>query len=310
MINALSKRLPPDKSKLFHHCVAKLLYVALRCRLDILLAISFLCTRVTVSTEEDWCKLKRLIRYLHGTVDRKLTIGAHDLSIMDVFVDASYAVHPNMRSHTGGCIFFGRGALMSKSVKQSLNTTSSTVSELVGCSDYIPSAMYANLFLKAQGYEISMSNLHQDNQSTIQLLKNGRASCSKKTRHIDIRYFFMKDKVDKKEFTVKYCPTEQMVADFYTKPTQGSLFKLLSSVIMGEITLEEFRNVSSAKERVKNCEQSALDNKNTRANTQLPKNDCSNTQLPENGCENNVTQRERHEQKVPTYAEVTQKDTK
>ena len=118
-------------------------------------------------------------------------------------MDASYAVHPNMRSHTGGCIFFGRGAIMSKSTKQTLNTTSSTIAELVGCSDYIPSAIYANLFLKAQGYCIEQANVHQDNQSTIKLLTNGRTSCSKRSRHIDIRYFFMKDMVDKKEFDVK-----------------------------------------------------------------------------------------------------------
>ena len=118
--------------------------------------------------EEDWLKLNRLIGYLHGTIDRALTIGVDSLSVMGIFVDASYVAHPNMRGHTRGCICFAREAIMSsKSVKQSLNTTSFTQSKLVDCSDYIPSAMYANKFLQAQGYRIDMSNVHQDNQSTI-----------------------------------------------------------------------------------------------------------------------------------------------
>ena len=127
---------------------------------------------------------------MFGSIDREFRIGADDITWMDVFIDAAYAVHPDMKSHTGGCISFGRGAIMSKAVKQQLNTTSSTQSELVGSSDFIPSAIYANLFLQAQGYTMQTSTLHQDNQSTIKLLNHGRASCGKKSRHIDIRYFF------------------------------------------------------------------------------------------------------------------------
>ena len=65
---------------------------------------------------------------------------------MNVFVDASYAIHDNMRRHTDECIIFCRVALISKSIKQHLDTTKSCVAELVGTSDYIPSAIYAILF--------------------------------------------------------------------------------------------------------------------------------------------------------------------
>ena len=67
-VDTMSKQLDPERSKIFHHCVAKLLYVSKRCRLDILFTISFLCTRITRSTDEDWMKLKRLIRNLHGSI--------------------------------------------------------------------------------------------------------------------------------------------------------------------------------------------------------------------------------------------------
>ena len=92
------------------------------------------------------------------------------------------------------------------------------------------------------------------------MLVNERASYSKRSRQIDIRYFFKKDKVDKKEFHVKYCSTKQMIADFYTKPVKGILFRRLSSVIMCEITRDELPQLVNAKERVgnSNCEQNAF----------------------------------------------------
>ena len=93
---------------------------------------------------------------------------------MNTYVDASYATHSDMKSHTGGCIVFSRGAVLSKSIKQKLNTKSSTEAELVGTSDYLPSAIYARLFLSEQGYKIKPTVLHQDNESAIKLEQNGR----------------------------------------------------------------------------------------------------------------------------------------
>ena len=89
------------------------------------------------------------------------------------------------------------------------------------------------MFLSAQGYEITDNVLYQDNQSTILMLKNGRNSCTGNSRHVHIRYFFVKDRVEKGEVKVEYCPTLQMVADYFTKPLQGSLFNKLRDVIMG-----------------------------------------------------------------------------
>ena len=69
--------------------------------------------------------------------------------------------------------------------------------------------------------------------SSILLERNSRSSSGKQTRHISIRYFFVADRIKKGELCVAYCPTEEMVADFYTKPLQGRLFRKLRNVIMG-----------------------------------------------------------------------------
>ena len=179
--------LQSTKKDLFHSIVAKLLYVSLRGRPDIELAVAYLCTRVSCCTERDWKKLKRVLEYLNGTLNEYLELGTTDLNQMAIWVDASYAVHEDMKSHTGGVISFGRGALSSKSSKQKLNTKSSTEAELVGTSDYLPTAIWIKKFLQAQGYSTNNCTLYQDNMSAMKIEANGRRSSGQQSRHIDIR---------------------------------------------------------------------------------------------------------------------------
>ena len=103
------KKLNAVKAKAFHNIVAKALYVMKRARPDISVAIAFLTTRVRSPDEQDWKKLSHLMQYLRGTKDLPLILGADGAGIVKWFVDASFAVHPNMRSHTGGALTLGRG---------------------------------------------------------------------------------------------------------------------------------------------------------------------------------------------------------
>ena len=91
-----------------HHIVAKLLYVCKRARVDIDLGVSFMCTRVSCSTLEDWEKLRRLLNYLYDTIDMPRIIGAKGMDIMCTYVDASYGVHDDMKGHTCGLMTLGR----------------------------------------------------------------------------------------------------------------------------------------------------------------------------------------------------------
>ena len=148
-------------------------------------------------------------------------------------MDAAFAVHPDMKSHTGGVISFGRGGLACKSTKQKLNTKSSTEAEFVGASDYLPNSIWVQNFLAAQGYDMSTSHLEQDNQSAIKLAINGRRSAGPKSRHIAIRYFWIRDRLRSERITVRHCPTLAMLADFFTKPLQGHLFFKFRDALLG-----------------------------------------------------------------------------
>jgi hypothetical protein len=100
------------------------------------------------------------------------------------------------------------------------------------------------MFLEEQGYEIRENTFYQDNQSAMKLETNGRASCGQKSRHIDIRYFFMKDRIKIEDIKIVYCPTEQMLADFFTKPLQGSLFERFRKVLMGHTHIDTLSPLS------------------------------------------------------------------
>ena len=152
-----SPKLDEERAKMFHSLTMKLMYVWQRNRTDIIATIAFLCTRVTKSTSQNWKKLKRLLEYSWSTIDDVLILGAEDLISMGSFVDVSFAMHEDMRSHTGGGVSFGRGILMGRSTKQKLNTTSSTKSELVGATDYLPNVVWLIKFLEHQGYKVQSS---------------------------------------------------------------------------------------------------------------------------------------------------------
>ena len=128
---------------------------------------------------------------------------------------------------------FGIRALHTKSTKQKLNTKSSTEAELVGVSEYLPYHIWLINFLKHQGYDVKEKLLFQDDESTIRMEVNGRNSCTGNSRHVDIRFFFVHDRVKSGDIKVVYCPTDKMVADFFKKPLQGSIFMKFRNSVMG-----------------------------------------------------------------------------
>ena len=234
-----SPELDENRSEIFHSVVAKLLFIMKRGRPDIETAVSYLMTRVSKSNEMDWQKLKRCMNFIKETFNDLRTIGADNLHDVHVWVDASHAVHENMRGHTGGIISMGTGAVHCKSSKQKLNTRSTTESELVGVSEYLPYTLWKANFWKEQGYDIRNHIIYQDNESAIKMERNGRNSCTGNSRHVDIKYFWVKDCVDKKMVEIKYCPTALMLADYFTKALQGNVFRRFRSVIMGNTHIND-----------------------------------------------------------------------
>jgi hypothetical protein len=128
---------------------------------------------------------------------------------------------------------FSKGSITGISKKQKNNTHSSTESELVGVDDAAPQMLWTRYFIEAQGYKVDESILKQDNLSAILLETNGKGSSSKRMKHINVRYFFIKDRIVSGEITVKHCPTVEMLGDHFTKYVQGSQFRKFRAQIQG-----------------------------------------------------------------------------
>jgi hypothetical protein len=123
-------------------------------------------------------------------------------------------------------------------------------SELVRVDDCMPAICWTWYFLEAQGYNVAENILFQDNQSASLLEKNGKASSGKRTKHINIRYFFVTDRIRKKELTVEWCPTEDIIGDFMTKPLQGHLFQKFRDLLMGVTKPAQTKTTGSGRRSV------------------------------------------------------------
>jgi hypothetical protein len=121
-----------------NNTIAKTLYVSKCARPDVSTAIAFLTTRVRAPDVNDWRKVSHLMEYLRVNRLRPLILSADGRGVLMWYVDASFAGHSNMRSHTGGGLTMGRGFPIVSSTKQKLNTRSSTESELVGVDKMMP----------------------------------------------------------------------------------------------------------------------------------------------------------------------------
>ena len=173
-----------------------------RARPDTEPTVGFLSSRVKLPDKDDWHKLKRQMCWLKDTVKDVRIIGADNLLKMIVMIDSAHAVHANMRGQTGGVTSFGTGIIDQKSSKQKMNTRSSTETEHVGTSEYLPKAVYFDLFLGAQGYKIE-TILAKDNVSEIRMLTNGKASCTSNSKHVSIKYFWSTDRIKNGNMSVE-----------------------------------------------------------------------------------------------------------
>ena len=106
-------------------------------------------------------------------------------------------------------------------------------SEVVSIYDILPQILWTKKFLEDQGVTIKETVLYQDNMSSMLLKQNRRQLSTKRMKHMDIRYFYVGDHIQNKTLSLQHCPTDEILADNFTKPLQGSLFICLRNHIMG-----------------------------------------------------------------------------
>jgi len=233
-----------DKEK-FHTVVAKLLYLSKRVHPDIMLAVSFLCTRVNCPTEEDVGKLEKVLGYLRLTKDKSLVISG-DVSRdpkVEIFVDASFSTHEDGKGHTGCVIMLNGSMVYAQSRKQKICTKDSTEAEIVVLSDSLVvietmDRMIGKLF---GGIQIAPT-VYQDNQSAIKLV--GESVGKPRTKHLTARLACVKEAA--KDWKTVFIETVKMIADVLTKAKEKKGFHTM----IGEIMVGRANKIDTALEEL------------------------------------------------------------
>jgi hypothetical protein len=235
-----STRLNEEMTSEYHSHIMRIQYLTKHVRYDTVFPVSILNKRIRSPTEKDWNDLKILIGYLKGTRDLKLVLKpGKNLNRVTGYIDASFAVHPDMKGHAGCVVLLGDAPIYVKASAGKINTKSSTEEELCGVHEYSNMVIWIRNLMNEIGYTQDVGIIKQDNMSTMDLIYEGRAKALS-TKHIDRRYFYVRDLITRKLVRVVYCRTDMMIADIFTKPLSGYYFTRLSNKLMnyGNVKLQ------------------------------------------------------------------------
>ena len=230
-IDLSSEPLDDNRSVIFHSKVASLLYLGKRVRPDLLLAVSFLSTRVNRPLLQDWLKLQRVLKYLNRTRLYDLWLQPDEDVSVFAYVDASYASHADAKGHAGIFVTMGKGPIFVKSAKHKIVSKSSTEAEFISMASAVSEVVWIRDFLQLQGYDMGPALVYQDNQSAMILASRAKTS-SERTKHISVRYFFIHERIANGEISLQYIRTADMIADVLTKPLTGDTFHRLAALML------------------------------------------------------------------------------
>lgn len=209
-------------------------YAAIMTRPDLLFAMSILSAHTQAPTKLQQRMVKRVMKYVVGTKDQKLTFKADEDWQLVAWADASFATRENARSQSGYCFALGadNASFHAKSQKQNLVTLSSTEAEYVALFHTVTEVVYLRRLLEELGFPQLPTIVFQDNQSTI-LWSLGQQN-HKRTKHINIKYHYIEMLMQDAVIELEYLPTDIMRADLQTKPLMNSKFGDLASMHMGK----------------------------------------------------------------------------
>lgn len=202
----------------YRELIGCLMYLSVCSRPDITYALSHLSQFNTAFTQHHWLAAKRILRYLSGTINKRLTFVKSGNFDMSVFADADFANNVvDRRSYSGFIVKIGDSTVCWESRKQHCVALSTTEAEYLALSDSCKEICFVRNFMYEIFEKHVICRIFSDNQSALRLLETKEYS-HRKTKHIDLRYHYVKDIVKEKNVIIDYLSTEEMVADLFTKP--------------------------------------------------------------------------------------------
>ena len=219
-------------TQLYQSAVGSLMYLATRTRPDIAFAVG-MCARFSAEPlSQHWMAVKRILRYLKGTIHLGLMYEQTTNNELTGYSDADWAGDLNDRKSTSGYVFILNGAAVSwKSSKQGCVALSTAEAEYMALASATQEAIWMSRLVRefTNADHLNPVKIYEDNQSAICIAKNHQQHG--RTKHIDIKYHFTREHVAMKDIELVYCQSKEMIADVFTKPLNGPLFKNMCSML-------------------------------------------------------------------------------
>ncbi|GJU56812.1 putative ribonuclease H-like domain-containing protein [Tanacetum coccineum] len=214
---------------LYRSMIGSLMYLTAS-RPDIMFAVCA-CARFQVTPKTSHLHaVKRIFRYLKGQPKLGLWYPRDSPFDLEAFSDSDYAgASLDRKSTTGGCQFLGKRLISWQCKKQTIVANSTTEAEYVAAANCCGQVLWIQNQMLDYGYNLMNTNIYIDNESTICIVKNPVSHS--KTKHIEIRYHFIRDSYEKKLIQVIKIHTDKNVADLLTKAFDVSRFNFLIASI-------------------------------------------------------------------------------
>lgn len=205
-----------DHSFPYRQAVGSLMFIMLSTRPDIAFSVSVLSRFLTDPKPVHWQAVKRVFRYLKGTINYKLKFQTGNNEDLTMFGDADWANDIDRKSVSGLCVFHGKNITSWGTKKQSNIALSTTEAELIASSEVLREGLWTKKLLQ----ELSPTNhfnctLYSDNQPCIRILKSNESH--NRTKHIDVKYLHIQESAERHNIAIIHCPSEHMIADVFTK---------------------------------------------------------------------------------------------
>jgi len=221
----------PEIQHVYQHMVGSLLYAAITTRPDISNAVLILSQFNTNPGPEHLTAAKRVFRYLQGTIDLGVEYNSEPITALEMYSDSNWGTDPDTRrSITGYVSMYAGGAITWNSKKQPTVALSSMEAEYMALSSATREALWLRTMFSELGLDISIpTHINVDNQGTILFAEN--SGYHARSKHIDIRYHFIRENIASNKVSVSYIPTDENTADIFTKGLTRGKHEYITSLL-------------------------------------------------------------------------------
>jgi len=215
----------------YRQAIGALMFLMCSTRPDLAYSVGYLSRKLENPSTDDITRIKRVLRYVAGTLDKGILYKPDYKScILECYSDADYAGCISTRRSTSGVVVLHSGGIISWiSQRQPIVATSTTESEIIAATEATKETVWlARLFSEIVGLK-DIPIIHIDNNAAVKLALN--PEFHRRTKHIDVRFFYIREKVADKSVSVQQISTEIQLADIMTKPLDRARFNDLSSML-------------------------------------------------------------------------------